>query len=250
MGTANLLHCLKSVSKKCSAILITTDKVYHNNESGEAFVETDRYGGFDPYSSSKACCELVIDSFRSSFFNLENISVHQKGIASARAGNVIGGGDWSEDRLIPDIINSFASHKEVVIRNPSSVRPWQHVLEPIAGYLKLGYMNYHDPVNFSGGWNFGPLIDDVMTVKEVLECAIKHWEGGAYRVQDSAQGFHEANHLMLNIEKATHKLGWSPTLVANEAIDWTMDWYRKFYKGEIEMNKFSEEQINTYTGRI
>ena len=169
LGTANVLDGVSLLQKKCSVILITTDKVYHNNEWEYPYRENDRLGGYDPYSASKACAELLIDSYRNSFFNSKEYDNHLKGVAVARAGNVIGGGDWSKDRLIPDIVRSLMANNPVVIRNPNAVRPWQHVLEPVIGYLSLGMHLEKSPIGFAKAYNFGPEAEDALSVEEMLK---------------------------------------------------------------------------------
>ncbi|PTS96254.1 CDP-glucose 4,6-dehydratase [Pedobacter sp. HMWF019] len=246
VGTANLLDGVRLLDNKCSVILITTDKVYHNNEWEYPYRESDRLGGYDPYSASKACAELVIDSYRNSFFNVTNYEVHKKGIAVGRAGNVIGGGDWSKDRLIPDIAKALTSNQNIVIRNPLSVRPWQHVLEPVIAYLLLGIRVYNEPLNYSKAYNFGPQISDALTVEEMLSLAIKSWGSGSFSVEQVIGQPHEAGLLKLDISKAVSELGWSPKLNAETAVMLTMDWYRKFATNKEGINGFTEEQILSY----
>ncbi len=175
-GTANVLEAVISLKKKCTVVVITTDKVYNKKEDNSIlYKEEDALGGYDPYSASKACAELVISSFGNSFFNIKNFHQHQKAIVSARAGNVIGGGDWNKDRIIPDIIRSLKNNQTIDVRNPNAIRPWQHVLEPLVGYLLLGGMLNDRPLQFSKAYNFGPLAMDHLTVKELVEIAIKTW---------------------------------------------------------------------------
>jgi CDP-glucose 4,6-dehydratase len=243
MGTANLLECIKVLPDKCSTVIITTDKVYENEEQHIHYKETDRLGGHDPYSASKACTEIVVSSFRNSFFSLDKYPLHQKAIATARAGNVIGGGDWSADRIIPDIVNSLLGEKPVEVRNPGAVRPWQHVLEPLFGYLLLGANLDADPSKFSEAFNFGPADTDHLTVKEVVEKCISVMNKGSWLdVSNNAQP-HEANLLMLDIEKAKNTLGWKPKLNSSEAITWTMNWYNAKKESKVDL---TNEQINTY----
>jgi len=169
VGTANLLEAATLLSKKCTIVVITTDKVYENKEKDILYKEEDSLGGYDPYSASKACAELVVSSFRNSFFSMEKIGLNHKAIACARAGNVIGGGDWSTDRIMPDIIRSLKLQEVIELRNPKSVRPWQHVLEPLIGYLKLGALLNDKPEKYSKSYNFGPLSEDHLSVKELVE---------------------------------------------------------------------------------
>ena len=209
-------------------VLITTDKVYENCEWEYPYRENDRLGGYDPYSSSKACCEILIDSFRSSFFPLEAYEDHKIAIASCRAGNVIGGGDWAKDRIFPDIARSIYRGSTVKVRNPSSIRPWQHVLDPIFGYLILARELSEHPRDISGPWNFGPLQGDVISVGELVELAIKRWAKGSSSFPEVSDGPHEAGLLRLDISKAQKHLNWSPGWSTSEAIHRTVDWYRNF----------------------
>lgn len=242
-GTANLLEAVTNLATKCTVILITTDKVYENKEKDILYKEEDRLGGYDPYSASKACAELVISSFRNSFFHIDKIGEHKKAIASARAGNVIGGGDRSHDRIIPDIVRFLEAGKPVSVRNPLAVRPWQHVLEPLNGYLKLGMLLDMDPQLYSKAYNFGPLPEDHLTVREVVETAIGVWGQGSWQ-DDSAPGqVHEAGLLKLDIQRAREELGWTPRLSAKEAIQWTIEWYKKPVNEQLEM---TIRQINNY----
>lgn len=242
-GTANLLECIRALKKKCTAIVVTTDKVYENKEQHILYKEDDVLGGYDPYSASKACAELVADSFRNSFFNISQFDKHQKSVASARAGNVIGGGDWNTDRIIPDIIRSLQSGQNIVVRNPSSVRPWQHVLEPLAGYLLLGGLLNENHKKYSGAFNFGPLPGDHLTVKQLVEQAMKNWGGGNWINASDPYQPHEAGLLQLDITKAQHELQWTPKLNAATSINWTIDWYKQ---PDDKKKEFTIQQINTY----
>jgi len=245
-GTANLLDASRRVQKKCSIILITTDKVYHNNEWVYPYRENDRLGGYDPYSASKACCELVIDSYRNSFFNINKHELHKKGLAVARAGNVIGGGDWSKDRLVPDIINALNNDQKVTLRNPKSIRPWQFVLEPLFGYLLLGAKLSEDPFSFSTAYNFGPDSNDVLTVESMVEKAIKIYGSGSFKTEEKTNQPHEAGLLKLDISKANDELNWSPKLNSGAAIQYTIDWYKQFKENSTMINEFTEIQIRNY----
>ncbi len=226
-GTANVLEAASHLESKCTIVAITTDKVYHNKEQNILYKEEDTLGGYDPYSASKACAELVIDSFRNSFFNTSTYSQHKKALTSARAGNVIGGGDWSEDRIIPDIIRSLRTNKTIDVRNPGSVRPWQHVLEPIGGYLTLGALLQSNALNHSKAYNFGPQPNDHLTVRELVETAIKIWGNGNWNDASSPGQHHEASLLKLDISLAGRELNWIPKLTAQEAIEWTINWYKQ-----------------------
>ncbi len=249
IGTANVLDCVKKISKKCSVILITTDKVYHNNEWVYPYRETDRLGGYDPYSASKACAELLIDSYRNSFFNVNEYDLHKKGIGVARAGNVIGGGDWSKDRLIPDIVRSLILNESIIIRNPKSVRPWQHVLEPIIGYLLLGMNLSEDPIKFSQAYNFGPQAQDALSVKQMLDLVIEFWGSGTYKVEKDINKTHEAVLLKLDINKVADQLNWKPKMNAKETVRFTLDWYRQFSLDKEEISNFTTKQIISFLNR-
>lgn len=246
IGTANVLDAVRLLEKKCDVVLITTDKVYHNNEWIYPYREKDRLGGYDPYSASKACAELVIDSYRNSFFNSINYEQHKKGIAVARAGNVIGGGDWSKDRLIPDIAKAFALDKPVVVRNPNSVRPWQHVLEPVIGYLLLGANLAVEPIQFSQSYNFGPHLSDALPVEEMLKLAIQSWGKGEFIVERVEGQPHEAGLLKLDISKAISELKWQPKMNAQQAVSKTMDWYSEFAINKENISEFTAAQINNF----
>lgn len=246
IGTANVLDAVRLLDKSCSVVLITTDKVYHNNEWLYPYRENDRLGGYDPYSASKACTELVIDSYRNSFFNSKNYNTHKKGIAVGRAGNVIGGGDWSKDRLIPDIAKAFAVEKPVVIRNPKSVRPWQHVLEPVIGYLLLGVNLADNPLHFSQAYNFGPHLSDALPVEEMLKLAITSWGKGEYKFESVEGQPHEAGLLKLDISKAITELKWQPKMNAQQAVSMTMDWYSEFNSNKNNIIDFTIKQIKTF----
>ncbi|NVJ47140.1 MAG: CDP-glucose 4,6-dehydratase [Cytophagia bacterium] len=247
IGTANLLMALKGLDKTCSCVVITTDKVYENKEWHYPYRETDRLGGYDPYSSSKACTELVTSSLRSSFFNLENYGRdHAISIACARAGNVIGGGDYSENRVIPDFVRAIERNKPLVMRNPYAIRPWQHVLEPLFGYLELGVSLAENPVAYSEGWNFGPSDKSEKTVLEVINKIIECWGKGEYRIEADQQGHHEAGLLKLDISKTVNRLNWKPMLGFDTTLAWTSYWYIKESEGAVSMVDFSIKQIEEY----
>lgn len=231
IGTANVLHALKHLSKPCVCVCITTDKVYENNEWIYPYRENDRLGGYDPYSASKACAELVISSFANSFFNKQSYTIHNKAIASARAGNVIGGGDWSEDRLLPDIVKALHKKENIILRNPSAVRPWQHVIEPLFGYMHLA-LSLNKNVNiFSGAWNFGPQTEDNFSVLQLSELALDIWGEGKIEISRSPDAPHEAKMLRLDISKSIGELGWVPKMKAAKAIERSINWYKSFYNG-------------------
>lgn len=242
VGTANLLEAINQLEKKCTIVVITTDKVYENKEKDILYNETDALGGYDPYSASKACTEIVVNSFRNSFFHIDKIGEHQKAIASARAGNVIGGGDFSEDRIIPDIVRALKGNNTIEVRNPQSVRPWQHVLEPLSGYLLLGRSLNDSPEKFSGAYNFGPLPEDHLKVKELVEKAIEIWGSGNWKDTSDKSQPHEASLLKLDINKAKNDLDWQPKLNATNAVEWTIEWYKE----NSNIPAFTFQQINEY----
>ena len=246
IGTANVLNALRKLPAPCTSLFITTDKVYENKEQDYAYKETDRLGGYDPYSASKACAELVISSYCHSFFNTANFGEHKKAIASVRAGNVIGGGDWSEDRLIPDIIRSIAADKAIVIRNPKAVRPWQHVLEPVFGYLQLAILLATDVNKYGGAWNFGPANADNLPVLHIAEKAIAKWGKGEIDLQVDPDAVHEANLLKLDISKAINELKWKPLMDTEKAIERTIAWYKSFYEEKATAISLMESDILYY----
>jgi len=229
MGTASLLEAAKQLDTDCSIIIITTDKVYENREQNYAYREDDKLGGNDPYSASKAAAEIIVSSYRNSFF--KNKTQPAIGIATARAGNVIGGGDRSKDRIIPDIIKGIENDESILVRNPAAVRPWQHVLEPLGGYLLLGTELKRDPVSFSEAWNIGPETKDILTVKEVVEKAVATYGKGKFHTSQLSNQPHEAMLLQLDINKVKQKLNWKPQLDSSAAIEWTMEWYKKIMDG-------------------
>ena len=226
IGTANVLEAARKLTNQCVIICITTDKVYKNQEWEFPYRETDELGGYDPYSSSKAAAELIISSFRQSYFTSNNIQV-----ASARAGNVIGGGDWSEDRLIPDIVRAISNNTNIEIRNPNSIRPWQHVLDPLFGYLKLAMLMSKTPGKYDQAWNFGPPNNEVKTVHEVLDIFYKANNIKSEFKLNTDQNAHEAGILKLDISKTTSKLNWMPILDTKLAIELTANWYKNFMEG-------------------
>lgn len=225
MGTVHLLDTLRQLDKPVTAVIVTTDKVYENNERDYAYHESDPLGGYDPYSASKAACELVSASWRRSFGG------DKLKIATARAGNVIGGGDWSEDRLVPDIIRALESGKTIEIRNPASIRPWQHVLDPLEGYLALAEkVDLATDGAFQTGYNFGPEPADIHTVGALADTMIRHWPGHWIDASDP-DAVHEAGRLNLSINKARSELGWTPVWQFEDAIDKTVHWYQKVALG-------------------
>jgi len=243
IGTANVLDGVRLIEKACQVLLITTDKVYHNNEWVYPYRETDRLGGYDPYSASKACAELVIDSYRNSFFNVSKHNEHHKSIAVGRAGNVIGGGDWAKDRLIPDIVRFLSKNEKILVRNPNAVRPWQHVLEPLFGYLLLGSKQLAEPIKYADVYNFGPGLTDALPVNKMVELSIRSWGSGEFETISANTQPHEAGLLKLDINKAINNLNWKPKYQATEAIEKTIEWYKYYFSQSNEINAFTEHQI-------
>lgn len=227
MGTLQVLECIRHTDSVRTGILITTDKCYENREQLYGYRETDRFGGYDPYSSSKACDEILISSYRNSFFPLSAYETHKKAIASVRAGNVIGGGDWAKDRIIPDCIRALETDGKISIRNPNAIRPWEHVLEPLSGYILLAEKLAVQPEKYSGGWNFGPETDSFVNVWEVARMLTEEYGRGELEDSSGAKAVHEAKLLFLDITKAKLELGWRPRMKLRQAIHMTAEWYRR-----------------------
>lgn len=245
LGTAHVLDVARSLPSVKAIVVITTDKCYQNNEWVWGYRENDRLGGHDPYSSSKACAELVTDSFRNSFFRVRDGAAK---VASARAGNVIGGGDWSKDRLVPDILRGcFTPSGEVVLRNPRAVRPWQHVLEPLGGYILLAERLAAGVEGLDDGWNFGPPTEDVRPVIDVAEAIVGEIGVGKLVINQDPNAPHEANLLQLDCSKARTKLGWTPKFDFPATIAFTAAWYAAWHRGE-DMAAFTRSQISHYEG--
>jgi len=247
IGTAYVLDAVRKLDKPCTIVLITTDKVYENKEWVYPYRETDRLGGYDPYSASKACAELVINSYVQSFFNPSVFAQHQKAIVSARAGNVIGGGDWAKDRIIPDIVRALRAGQPVTVRNPRAVRPWQHVLEPLGGYLLLGAKLAAEPMHYGGAWNFGPHAEDNKTVGDLVATALAAWGSGRYEIPALVGQPHEAGLLKLDINKAVNELHWQPKYSAAQAIDKTLAWYKNFNSNKASAGQLVDEDIYAYS---
>ena len=245
IGTLNVLEAARKSSSVKAFVNVTTDKCYENKEINRGYREDEPMGGYDMYSSSKGCVEILSSSFRRSFLQEEN----SMAMATARAGNVIGGGDWALDRLIPDCVRSINKGIDIEIRNPIAVRPWQHVLEPLSGYLLLGQKLLEEGNKFADGFNFGPNEDSVLTVAEVSKMVTELYGKGKVFVGEPSP-LHEAGLLMLNIEKAAKVLNWTPTLTANEAIRNTVEWYRHFYAKDVDMYEFTMNQIKEYEENI
>lgn len=245
MGTVHLFEAVRSNPSVKAVVNVTTDKCYENREWIWGYRENEPMGGFDPYSNSKGCAELVTSAYRSSFFNPQGYAKHGVALASARAGNVIGGGDWAEDRLIPDIISAFSEGRLVSIRSPHAVRPWQHVLEPLRGYLTLAERLYVDGVDYAEGWNFGPNEVDAKSVGWIVDTLARQWGAGATWSLDGAEHPHEATYLKLDISKARTKLDWSPALNLTQGLQMIIDWYRE-YKNKSDMRDVVMSQIGGY----
>ena len=242
MGSINLLEALSKLEKRCVAVLITSDKCYKNREWVWGYREEDILGGIDPYSASKAAAEIAIYSYVNSFFSKSEISV-----ATARAGNVIGGGDWSEFRLIPDCVKAWSKNNTVELRHPDSTRPWQHVLEPLSGYLTLA-LNMKNNKNLCGeSFNFGPIQQKNYTVLDVVKEISKRWNDVKFKIEsDKNQLFHESNLLKLNCDKALEKLNWKPILNFQETIEFTSEWYKQYYIDYKKISNLTEKQIKIY----
>ena len=240
LGTANILEGSRMCSSLRAIVVITTDKCYENDGRKYGYNENDRMGGNDPYSSSKGCAELVTSSYRNSYFSQENI-----GLASARAGNVIGGGDWSPDRLIPDILKSFNNNQVVRIRNPKSTRPWQHVLEPLRGYLILAQKLTLDYEKYSSSFNFGPFEDDIKSVEWIVEKMSKYWDDSKWDI-DVRQNPHEEVNLSLDIEKASKLLGWKPYWNIEQTIENIVEWHQCFDEKPDNIRDYSINEIESY----
>lgn len=239
MGTAHVLEAVRKTSSVRAVVCVTSDKCYRNQEWIWPYRETDTLGGFDPYSSSKACSEIVCAAYRSSFFDLDE---HRVALATARAGNVIGGGDWSEDRLIPDLVRGFQAGRPVPIRHPLAVRPWQHVLEPLNGYMLLAEKLLDAPSQFCSAFNFGPSDEDAWPVERIATKLAKMWGEGAGWIRDSVPGVHEHHSLTLDTSKARQQLGWQPRLGIEANLEWTLKWYRDCQQGA-DMNHATRAQI-------
>lgn len=245
-GTVHMLEALRGLKKPCVALMITTDKVYENPERGLPFKEDDKLGGHDPYSASKAAAEIVVESYTRSFFNPAHYDKHRKAVSAVRAGNVIGGGDFSDDRIIPDIVRALEFGDAVKLRNPASVRPWQHVLEPLGAYLELAAKMSEDPVRNSTAFNLGPVPDDLFTVEDLTKIFLDKFGTGSYTSVADSNAPHEAKLLLLDSSKAADMLGWVPMLNARTAIEWTAEWYASKEDAHTKCMK----QIQNYFGTI
>ncbi|HIJ75174.1 MAG TPA: CDP-glucose 4,6-dehydratase [Deltaproteobacteria bacterium] len=248
MGTVNLLEAARHTPSVRAVVVVTSDKCYENREWVWGYREQEPMGGRDPYSSSKGCCELVTAAYLHSYFSPEQYGkTHGIALASARAGNVIGGGDWGKDRLIPDCVRALSRKEEIILRHPNAIRPWQYVLEPLSGYLLLGASLFRDGPNNTGSWNFGPSDAETLTVGEMVNEIIRLWGEGSYRVESDGQP-HEAHWLKLDCSKARGYLGWRPRYNVQTALNLSIDWYRLYYAGNSkrDLRHLMTSQIGAY----
>jgi CDP-glucose 4,6-dehydratase len=245
MGTVYLMEAIRKTPSVRAVVCVTTDKCYQNQEWIWPYRETDPLGGYDPYASSKACAEIISAAYRSSFFPVQRLHEHHVAVATARAGNVIGGGDWSEDRLIPDLVRGFRSGEPVLIRRPNAIRPWQHVLDPLHGYMMLAQELLEQHPRFASSYNFGPSDDDIWPVERIATKLADMWGKGASWIRDSVPSVHEDHVLRLDASKARVELRWKPGLKIEAALEWTMTWYRAWNQGD-NMAEFTLTQISEY----
>lgn len=247
IGIASLLDCVRALGRPCTVIIVTSDKCYENREQIWGYREIDRMGGADPYSASKGAAELLVNSYRKSFFPPEQIERHGVKLASVRAGNVIGGGDWAKDRIVTDIVSAIVERRPVPVRNPQAVRPWQYVLEPLHGYLTLAArMLTSDDAELYSGWNFGPRSGEEATVGRLVELFCRQWGDARWQDCSSPDNPREAAVLRLNIDKAIWRLGWRPRWDLNAAVARTADWYRNYYEGDRAMRAHCLNDIAAY----
>ncbi len=246
MGTVNLLEAVRSAGSVKAVVNVTSDKCYENREWEWGYRENEAMGGYDPYSNSKGCAELVTAAYRNSYFHPKKYKEHGVAIASGRAGNVIGGGDWADDRLIPDIMRAITQGKPVNIRNPHAIRPWQHVLEPLSGYLLLAQKLYEEGATYAEGWNFGPNDEDAKPVQWIVEKLTQAWGEGASWKLDGGNHPHEAHYLKLDCSKAKGRLDWHPRWHLDEALAKIADWQKNYQQGA-NMQAVTLEQIDIYS---
>lgn len=247
-GAVNVLEAIRQCPSVKTAIIITSDKCYHNKEWIWGYRESDPLGGHDPYSASKGAVEIVSAAYRRSYFDQKGLGPHL-GLATTRAGNVIGGGDWAKDRIIPDCIRALGKKQPIIVRNPDATRPWQHVLDPLHGYLFLATRLWENPDKFSGAWNFGPRTSDQITVRALADRFINTWGNGTIKTPHIKKAPHEAHLLNLNIDKAIFELKWQPVLDSSSAIDWTVNWYKSWYQANDDWQNISTAQIKEF-GKI
>jgi len=245
MGTVHLLEALRQLKQPCAVVNVTTDKCYENHEWVWGYRENEPMGGRDPYANSKGCAELVTSAYRESFFPTASFQEHGVALATARAGNVVGGGDWTSDQLVPDLVRAFLTERSCLIRNPSAIRPWQFVLEPLRGYLMLAERLKDDPARFACGWNFGPAESDTKPVRWIADKLAQLWGGHASWTKDSGAHPHENHYLKLDISKAATLLGWHPLLPLAEALEWTVQWYRAF-EAKKDLRDVIKTQLKRY----
>ena len=244
LGTINILEAIRMTDSVKVGIMITTDKCYENKEQVWGYRENEPMGGYDPYSSSKGAAEIAINSWRRSFFNPEQYEIHGKSIASVRAGNVIGGGDWALDRIIPDCIRALEANKPIEIRSPKAIRPWQHVLEPLSGYMLLAQKMWDEPVKYCEGWNFGPHLESIIPVWNVASMVIENYGIGELKDLSDPNALHEAKLLILDISKARFQLGWEPKMNIEQCVALTVNWYKSYSRGKVY--NLCVEQIEKY----
>jgi CDP-glucose 4,6-dehydratase len=247
MGTVHVLEAVRRCGAPCALVNVTSDKCYENRETGRSFREGDRLGGDDPYSNSKACSELVTSAYRVSFFPDAGSARHGVAVASARAGNVIGGGDWTPDQLVPDLVRAFLAGTPCPIRNPAATRPWQFVLDPLRGYLMLAERLVEGPARFASAWNFGPAEADARPVSWIADRLVRAWGERASWAPDPGDGPPEATRLKLDSAKAGQELGWRPVLPLEQALDWTARWYRAYRTGS-DLEALTRAQIGEFAG--
>jgi CDP-glucose 4,6-dehydratase len=244
MGTINVLEAIRATESVKVGVMVTSDKCYENKEQIWGYREIESMGGYDPYSSSKGATEIAIASWRRSFFNPEQYATHNKSIASVRAGNVIGGGDWSLDRIIPDCIKALEAGTPIEIRSPKAIRPWQHVLEPLSGYMLLAQKMWNDPTHYCESWNFGPRVESIATVWNIASKVITDYGRGELKDLSGSNALHEAELLMLDISKARFYLGWEPRLNIDQTVEITVEWYRRYKNDNVYL--ICLEQIKKY----
>ncbi len=244
LGTIQVMEAFRSCNFAKVAVMVTTDKCYENKEQIWGYRENEAMGGYDPYSSSKGAAEIAISSWRRSFMHPDKFEKHGKSIASVRAGNVVGGGDWTQDRIIPDCIKALEANKIIEIRNPGAIRPWQHVLEPLSGYLMLAQKMWGNPTQYCDGWNFGPNSESIDNVWKVASKVIENYGDGEIKDASNPDALHEANLLMLDVNKAKFQLGWEPKMNLDQTIEMTVEWYKK-YNSE-DTYQLCVNQINKY----